>query len=63
MPNGPIQKDMLYGELLTGTRTADRPYIRYRDNSKRDMKVAGIDTKIWEAAAYDRGHWRSVVKA
>ena len=62
MPNGRIQKDMLYGELFTGTRSADRPYIRYRDTCKRDMKVAGIDTKIWEAAAYDRGHWRSVVK-
>ena len=27
------------------------------------MKVAGIDTITWEAAADDRGHWRSVVKA
>ena len=35
-----------------------RPY----DTCKRDMKVAGIDTTTWEAAADDRGHWRSVVK-
>ena len=27
------------------------------------MKVAGIDTTTWEAAADDRGHWRAVVKA
>ena len=26
------------------------------------MKVAGIDATTWEAAADDRGHWRSVVK-
>ena len=26
MQHGRIPKDMLYGELVTGTRTADRPY-------------------------------------
>ena len=63
MPNGRIPKDMLYGELVTGTHTAGRPYLRYRDTCKRDIKVVGIDTTTWEAAADDRGHWRSVVKA
>ena len=62
MPNGRIPNDMLYGELVTGTRTAGRPYLRYRDTCKYDMKVAGIDTTILGggAAADDRGHWRSV---
>ena len=50
MDNGRILKDMLYGELITGTRTLGRPYLRYRDTCKRDMKVAGIDTTTWEAA-------------
>ena len=63
MANGRIPKDMLYGELVTGTRTVGRPYLRYRDTCKRDMKVAGINTTTWEAAADDRGHWRAVVKA
>ena len=54
---------MLYGELVNGTRTVGRPYFRYRDTCKRDMKVAGIDTTTWEASADDRGHWRAVVKA
>ena len=40
MPNGRIPKSMLYGELATGTHTAGRPYLRYRDTCKRDMKVA-----------------------
>ena len=62
MANGRIPKDILYGELVTGTRTVGRPYLRYRDTCKRDMKVAGIDTTTWEAAADDRGHWRAVVK-
>ena len=63
MANGRIQKDMLYGELVTGARTIDRPYLRYRETCERDMKLAGIDTTTWEAAADDRGHWRAVVKA
>ena len=62
MANGRIPKDMLYGELFTGTRTVGRPYLRYRVTCKRDMKVAGIDTTTWEAAVYDRGHWGAVVK-
>ena len=45
------------------TRTAGRPYLRYRYTCKRDMNVAGIDTTTCEAAADDRGHWRAVVKA
>ena len=61
MPNGRIPKYMLYGELVTGTCTATRPYLRYRGTCKRDIKVAGIDTTTWEAAADDRGNWRSVV--
>ena len=63
MANGHIPKDILYGELVTGTSTVGRPYLRYRDTCKRDMKVARIDTTTWEAAADDRGHWRAVVKA
>ena len=63
MANGSIPKDMLYRELVTGTRTVGRPYLRYRDTCKRDMKVAGMDTTTWEAAADDRGQWRAVVKA
>ena len=52
----------MHGELVTGSRTAGRPYLRYRDTCKRDMNMAGIDTTTWGAAADDRGHWRSVVK-
>ena len=63
MANGRIPKDMLYGELVTGTRTVGRPYLRYRETCERDMKLAGIDTTTWEAAADDRRHWRAVVKA
>ena len=64
MADGRIPKDIiiLYGELVTGTRTTGRPYLRYRDTCKRGMTLAGIDTTTWEAAADDRVHWRAVVK-
>ena len=62
MANGRIRKDMLYGELVTGTRTVGRPYLRYRESCKRDMKVAGIDITTWEVAVDEHGHWRAVVK-
>ena len=62
MTNGGIPKYMLYGELITGTRTIGRKYLRYRDTCKRDMKVADIDITTWEVAADDRGHWGAVVK-
>ena len=63
MANGRIPKCMLYGELVTGTHTAGRPNLRYRDTCKRDMKVAGIDTTTWNAAADDRMHCTTVIKA
>ena len=56
------RKTLFFGELVTITRTAGRPYLRYRHMCKRDMKVAGIDTTTRKAAADDRGHWRSVEK-
>ena len=32
-------KYVLYGELVTETHTVDRPYLRYKDTRKRDMKM------------------------
>ena len=36
MSNGRIPKDMLYGDLVTRTRTAGHPYPRYRDTCKQE---------------------------
>ena len=62
MANGRIHKHLQHGELVTGTRTVGRPYLRHKDTCQRDMKMAGIDSNNWEIAAGDRGKWRSVVK-
>lgn len=61
MPDGRIPKDLLYGELATGSRRRGRPQLRYRDALKRDMKAVGIDTETWENLAADRSQWRGAV--
>ena len=54
MTDDRIPKDLLYGELATGSRRTGRPQLRYRDVVKRDMKAVGIDTETWENLAADR---------
>ena len=63
MQDGRIPKDILYGELATGSRPAKRPVLRYKDVCKRDMKTGNINTADWEATAADRSSWRLAVKA
>ncbi|XP_036407648.1 uncharacterized protein LOC118793535 [Megalops cyprinoides] len=49
MEDGRIPKDILYGELASGTRTNGRPKLRYKDVSKRDMKPLESICAIQEA--------------
>ena len=61
MADGRIPKDLLYGELATGSRRTGRPQLRHRDVVKRNMKAVGIDTETWEYLAADRSQWRGAV--
>jgi len=63
MEDGRLPKDVLYGELTTGSRPTGRPMLRFKDVCKRDMKAAEISPETWEAAAENRSNWRSTVKA
>ena len=63
MQDGRIPKDILCGELATGSRPARRPVLRYKDVCKRDMKTGNINPADWEATATDRSSWRLAVKA
>ena len=63
MLDGRIPKDILYGELATGSRPAGRPVLWYKDVCKRDMKTGNINSADWEATAADRRSWRLAVKA
>ena len=60
--DGRIPKDLLYGQLATGSRRQGRPMFRFKDVCKRDMKACNIDPDIWESAANDRDSWRQSVQ-
>ena len=62
MEDGRIPKDMLYGELATGSRLAGRPTLRYKDVCKRDLRAGGIAPTDPEALAADRNVWRLTTK-
>lgn len=63
MDPGRIPKDLLYGELVEGSRPTGRPRLRYKDVCKKDMKDIGIDIQSWETLAEDRPAWRHAVKS
>ena len=63
MDDGRIPKDIMYGELATGTRPTGRPTLRYKDVCKRDLKTCNISPGNLESATADRTLWRSTVKA
>ena len=54
MDDGRIPKDVLYGELATGSRPTGRPALRYKDVCKRDLRAGGVDKADLETAFSDR---------
>ena len=55
MDDGRIPKDILYGELATGTRPTGRPTLRYKDG--------GIAPGGFEPVAADRSAWKHAVQS
>ena len=54
-----IPKDLLYGELESGSRPVGRPKPSFKDVCKRDMLATGLPTGNWKTHATDRGEWSS----
>jgi len=63
MEDGRIPKDILYGELTTGTRPRGRPVLRYKDVCKQDLKACGINNTQLESAVSNRKHRRITVRS
>ena len=63
MPDGRIPKDVIYGELAAGVRSAGRPFLRFEVVCKRDMKFAELDINSWESVAADRTLWRGAMES
>ena len=58
MEDSRIPKDVLYGQLASGSRQVERTAFHFKDPCKHNMKACKIDTDTWEDAAGDRAHWR-----
>lgn len=54
-----LPKQLLYGELSSGKRSAGGQRKRYKDTLKSSLKKLKIDTGNWECQAMDRPTWRS----
>lgn len=61
MDDGRIPKDILYGELATGTRPTGQPALRYKDVCKRDLKSCNINPADLETAISERNSWSASV--
>ena len=62
MDDGRIPKDLLFGELSSGTRPTGRPALRYKDVCKRDLKVGKFNPSKLESTASDREDWRTIIR-
>ena len=65
MEDGRTPTGLLYGELVTEKRLADRtPTTAAQEHaiSKHDLKALGINSNTWETAAADRSTWKQEVK-
>ena len=63
MDKGRLLKDLLYGQLKSGTDPIGRPCLRYQDSCKRDLQAARINVATWEVAALDDPGWSHAVRS
>ena len=57
-----LPKQLLYGELTSGSRKRGRPKLRYKDTCKRDLKKCDINHSTWNQLADNRSIWKAVVR-
>ena len=63
MPRSRIPKQLLYGELTEGKRSAGGQLLRFKDTLKRSMKACYAEPSKLEELAGNRPLWRSEVKS
>ncbi|KAK4294773.1 hypothetical protein Pmani_032624 [Petrolisthes manimaculis] len=61
MPDGRIPKQLFYGELSQGKRTAGGQKKRYKDCLKTSLKDFDINPQSWESRAAERSAWRCAI--
>ena len=60
MEDDRLPKQLLYGELIEGRRSAGGPKKRHKDHIKTILKKCDINPSSLESLAADRSEWRSV---
>ena len=61
MPDEPLPKKVLYGELQEGKRSQGGQKKRYKDTLKTSLKDFNILIESWEQAGQDRTKWRCLI--
>ena len=62
LPNACLPRDILFGELTTGSRVIGWPFLCFKDVIKQDMKHLNIDPSDWQQLAEDREQWCVMLK-
>ena len=60
MEDDRLPKQLLYGELIEGRRSAGGQKKRHKDHIKTILKKCDINPSTLESLAADRSEWRSV---
>ena len=60
MDSSHLPRQLLYGELVRGSRPLGRPKKLFKDSIKDRLKQRSIPTDELEAQALDRAEWRSL---
>ena len=56
-----LPKQILYSQPSSGHRKRGRPFLRFKDNIKRNLKLRDIKTNSWTSLTQQRDQWRAVV--
>ena len=63
MDNGRLPKQLFYGEMWEGKRSALKPKKRFKDTMKYYLKQSGPPIDQWEKMVSDRSKWRKLIHA
>ena len=61
MDNGRLLRQLFYGEMWEGKRSALKPKKRFKDTIKYYLKQSGLPVDQWENMASDRSKWRKLI--
>ena len=61
MDDGRLLRQLFYGEMWEGKRSALKPKKRFKDTMKYYLKQSGLSVDQWEEMASDRREWRKLI--